>query len=230
MPLHQTRRHTAALDVTSYDLMLGVGQGQYPCRRWRSHTKALPMKGVHPIWRETSIRSGTLHPFPSCAGVERRLRACALRRRDGVCGRPPLWPAGDPVAEARLASGRLCHRLSGGRMLVAVVLHLLCADKSAGSVGHVKCRSRWWKRRTLKNAATPPGERARVDLVCVRGLAAGYKRSLILPRPGQFFVHELDHRKLDGRFACIRRTSSIVRKEIVTRSATTPRNPFHSRR
>ena len=55
--------------------------------------------GCIPFWRETFPTLDTLHPFPSCAGVERRLRAFAPRRRDGVRGRPPLWPAGDPVAE-----------------------------------------------------------------------------------------------------------------------------------
>ena len=123
------------------------------------------------LWRETSLRSGTLHPFPSCAGVERRLRACALRRRDGVCGRGPrCGPLAILWRRARLASGWLCRRLSGGRMLVAVVLHLLCADRSAGSVGHAECRSRWRKR---GRCGMPP-----------RGRRAGAGRFGVRPRPG----------------------------------------------
>ena len=68
-------------------------------------------------------------------------------------GGPRCGPPAIPWRTARLASGRSCRRLPGGRMLVAVVLHLLCADKSAGSGGHVKFRSRWRKRGTLRNAA-----------------------------------------------------------------------------
>ena len=49
------------------------------------------------------------------------------------------------------------------------------------------------------------------------------------PRPGQFFEREPGHRKLDVRFACFRRASSMIRKEIATRSSTTPRSPFHGR-
>ncbi len=59
-------------------------------------------------------------------------------------------------------------------MLVAAVLHLSCADKSAGSVGHAECR----------HAA---GERARVDLACVRGLAAGCERGLDAAASGTVF-------------------------------------------
>ena len=70
-----------------------------PAPRRRNREVLIGSTDACSFWRETSLRSGTLHPFPSCAGDERRLRACALRRRDGVCGRPPLWPAGDPVAE-----------------------------------------------------------------------------------------------------------------------------------
>ena len=55
---------------------------------------------VHPIWHETFLPLGTPQPIPSCAGAERRLRAFALRNRDGVRGRPPFWPAGDPVAQS----------------------------------------------------------------------------------------------------------------------------------
>ena len=51
------------------------------------------------IWRETLPTLDTLQLFPSCTGVERCLRAFVSRIRDGVRGRPPLWPAGDPVAE-----------------------------------------------------------------------------------------------------------------------------------
>ena len=117
-------------------------------RSWRSRARdstAAPDIGAPPpeagevrriiadIWHETFPTLDTLHPFPSCAGVERRLRAFAPRSRDGVRGRPPL-------RRARLAPGRSCRRLSGGRMLEAAVLHLLRADHSAGSAGHVKRR------------------------------------------------------------------------------------------
>ena len=47
---------------------------------------------------------GTPAPIPSCTGVERRLRAAPLRK-------------------ARFASGRLYRRLSGGRILDAMVRH-----------------------------------------------------------------------------------------------------------
>ena len=60
-----------------------------------------PAFGGRPsIWHETFLPLSTPHPLPSCAGVERRLRAFAPRNRDGVRGRPPLWPAGDPVAQS----------------------------------------------------------------------------------------------------------------------------------
>ena len=49
-------------------------------------------------------------------------------------------------------------------MLDTAILHLLRADCFAASVGQVK-----------GNAVD---ERARVDLACVRGLAAGYDREL----------------------------------------------------
>ena len=54
---------------------------------------------VH-IWHETLLPPGAPQPVPSRTGVERRLRAVAPRKRDGVRGRPPFWPAGDPVAQS----------------------------------------------------------------------------------------------------------------------------------
>ncbi len=81
-------------------------------------------------------------------------RSSAVPGLNGVCGPslsgvgmvftggPRCGPLAIPLRRARLASDRLCRRLSGSRMLVAVVLHLLCADKSAGTVRHVKCRIR----------------------------------------------------------------------------------------
>ena len=122
-------------------------------------------------------------------------RSPAVPGLNGVCGLalsgagmafaggPCCGPLAIPRRRARLASGRSCRRLPGGRMLVAAVLHLLCADKSAGSVGHAECRSRWRKRGTLRNA----GERARVDLACVHGLAAGCKRGLDAAASGTVF-------------------------------------------
>ena len=80
--------------------------------------------------------------LPSCAGVERRLRAFAPRNRDGVRGRPRFGPSAIPLRRAWLASGRLCRRPSGGRMFEAAVLHLLRADNSAGLAGHVKRQPR----------------------------------------------------------------------------------------
>ena len=53
-----------------------------------------------PIWRETSLPSGTLRPDPVALGL------------NGVCGRPPLWLAGDPIRRAWRPSGRLRRRLS----------------------------------------------------------------------------------------------------------------------
>ena len=51
MPLHQTRRHTAELDLTPDDLTLGAGIRKRTLNAGRrSHTKAPPMKGVHPIF------------------------------------------------------------------------------------------------------------------------------------------------------------------------------------
>ena len=55
-------------------------------------------------------------------------------------GSPRCGPLAIPSRRARLAPGRSCRRLSGGRMLEAAVLHLLRADHSAGSAWHVK---RW---------------------------------------------------------------------------------------
>ena len=83
---------------------------------------------------------GTPQPFPSCAGVERRLRAFAPRNRDGVRRRPRFGPLAILLRRAWLASGRLCRRPSGGRMFEAAVLQLLRTDSSAGLAGHVKRR------------------------------------------------------------------------------------------
>ena len=60
----------------------------------------LMSRRVHPIWHETFLPLVTPQPIPSCAEAERRLRAFALQNRDGVRGRPPFRPAGDPVAQS----------------------------------------------------------------------------------------------------------------------------------
>ena len=70
---------------------------------WADRSATIPpIKKFSPtiIWHETFLPLSTPHPLPSCAGVERRLQAFAPRNRDGVRGRPPLWPAADPVAQS----------------------------------------------------------------------------------------------------------------------------------
>ena len=71
-------------------------------------------------------------------------------------------------------------------MLVAVALHLLCADKSAGSVGHAECRVDGGSgdAAECRHAAD---KRARVDLAGVHGLAAGCKRGLDAAASGAVF-------------------------------------------
>ena len=46
---------------------------------------------------------------------------------------------------------------------------------------------------------------------------------------GTVFERELGHLKLDVHFACFRHASSVIPKEIATRSARTLWNPFHGR-
>ena len=81
-------------------------------------------------------------------------RSPAVPGLNGVCGPslsgagmafagdPRYGPLAIPLRRARLASGRPCRRLSGGRMIEAAVLHLLRADKSADLAVHVKRRVR----------------------------------------------------------------------------------------
>ena len=45
---------------------------------------------VPPIWHETFLPLGTPQPIPRCAGAERRLRAFALRSRDGGSRATPV--------------------------------------------------------------------------------------------------------------------------------------------
>ena len=137
---------------------------------------------------------------------------------NGVCGRPPFWPAGSPVAGVRLASGRLCFRLSGSRVFGAGVPHLLCADKSADSVGHVKCPRRCPPRRD--------GQISWCSALVFKG-QRGKRRNAAAS--GTVLKRELSHRKSDFRFARFRRASSMIRKEITARSARMPHNPFHGR-
>ena len=139
------------------------------------------------VWRETFIRSGTLHPFPNCAGVERRLRACALRRRDGVCGRPPLWPAGDPAAK-----GAACVR-------PAVSPPVRRPDARCRGPSSVVCRQvRRFGRAcrmpesmaeagTLRNAATQPASGCGSIWRASHGLEAGCKRGLDAAASGTVF-------------------------------------------
>ncbi len=55
---------------------------------------------VRSIWHETFLPLDTPPPIPSRTGVERHPQTFAPRSRDGVRGRPPFWPAGDPVAQS----------------------------------------------------------------------------------------------------------------------------------
>ena len=55
---------------------------------------------MRPIWHETFLPPVALRPAPSRTGAGRHLRAFAPRSRDGVRGRPPFRPAGDPVARS----------------------------------------------------------------------------------------------------------------------------------
>ena len=70
-------------------------------------------------------------------------------------GDPRYGPLAIPLRRARLASGRPCRRLSGGRMIDAAVLHLLRADKSAGLAVHVKRRVRSHPRRDGRHSCRP---------------------------------------------------------------------------
>ena len=74
-------------------------------------------------------------------------------------GDPRLGPLAIPLRRARLASGRLCRRPSGGRMFEAAVLHLLSADKSAGLAGHVKRRPQSPPRRDGRHSWDPAAPR-----------------------------------------------------------------------
>ena len=146
------------------------------------------------------------------------IRSPAVPGLNGVCGRPPLWPAGSPVAGVRLASGRLCFHLSGSRVFGAGVPHLLCADKSAGSVGHVKCLRRCPPRRD--------GQTSWCSALVFKGQRRKRRNAAA---SGTVLKRELSHQKSGFRFARFRRASSMIRKEITTRSARMPHNPFHGR-
>ena len=66
----------------------------------RNDPSKFPVGGLAIFWHETFLRPGTPQPLPSRTEVERRLRAFAPQKRDGGRGRPPFWPAGDPVAQS----------------------------------------------------------------------------------------------------------------------------------
>ena len=68
-----------------------------------SNRTRLPLGMIYLVWHETFLRSSTLRPVPSCAGV--------VARRRFRCGGRGLRQAG------------LCRRLSGGRMLDAAIRH-----------------------------------------------------------------------------------------------------------
>ena len=209
------------------------------------------------IWRETYLPSGTLHLFPNCVRVERRLRAFAPRRRDGVCGRPPLWPAGDPVAE-----GAACVR--PGVSPPVRRPDARCRNPSSvvcrsfrcfGQAGHVPeslpaareratfalsnsassiliplapiMRGQRRKRGTRRNAATRPASGRGSIWRTSTAWRPGTIGGSMPPRPGQFFERELSHRKFVVHFACFRRTLSMIPQEIATRRARPPRSPFH---
>ena len=165
-------------------------------------SQPLRTKWVRPIWRETSLSSGTFHPLPSCAAVERRLRAApVVARWQSRCGGCGLRQAGCVSA---------CPAAGGP--------HLLCADKSAGSVGHVKCLRR-----------CPPGRDGQTSW-CSAPVFRGQRRKRgNAAASGTVLKRELSHRKSDFRFARFRRASSMIRKEITARSARMPHNPFHGR-
>ena len=90
-------------------------------------------------------------------------------------------------------------------------------------------RGQWRKRGTLRNAATRPASGRGSIWRASTAWRPGTNGGTMPPRPGQFFEREPGHRKLDVRFACFRRASSMIRKEIATRSSTTPRSLFHGR-
>ncbi len=155
--------------------------------------------GGHAPRNESSPKSHPIFGVKHLYARAHFIRSPAVPGMNGVCGLalsgagmafaggPRCGPLAILWRRARLASGRLCRRLSGGRMLVAVVLHLLCADKSAGSVGHAECRSRWWKR---GRCGMPPRSRragAGRFGVRVHGLEAGYKRGLDAAASGTVF-------------------------------------------
>ena len=158
------------------------------------------------------------------------IRSPAVPGLNGVCGLalsgagmafaggPRYGPLAIPLRRARLASGRLCRRLSGGRMLVAVVLHLLCADKSAGSVGHVKCRSRCPPRRNERQSwSSAPLRRSSFRLLLSseanggsggragmppRGGRAGAGRFGVRPRPDGRVQTGARSRRVRDSFLC----------------------------
>ena len=124
------------------------------------------------LWHETFI-------FPRAHFT----RSPAAPGLNGVCepslpgtgmafaGGPRCGPLATPLRRAKLAAGRSCRRLSGGRMLDAVVLHLLRADNSAGSAGHVKCREGLKaERRTRRNPFHGRGRAAKRPTMWVFGM------------------------------------------------------------
>ena len=145
-------------------------------------------------------------------------RSPAVPGLNGVCD-----PLAVPLRRARLASGRLRRRLSGGRMLVAAVLHLLCADKSAGSVGHVKCRSRRPPRRNGRpSRCSVPLRRSSFRLLLSsganggsggrggmppRGRRAGTGRFGVRPRPGGRVQSGAQCRRVRESFLCENRVT-----------------------
>ena len=90
-------------------------------------------------------------------------------------------------------------------------------------------RGQWRKRGTRRNAATRPASGHGSIWCASTAWQQGVIGSSMSPRPGKFFVREPGHRKLDVHFACFRRASSMIQKEITTQRPMSFRNPFHDR-
>ena len=140
----------------------------------------------------------------------------AMRFAKAMCD-PRCGPPAVPLRRARLASGRLCRRLSGGRMLVAVVLHLLCVDKSAGSVGNVICRNRCQRHRNERHSwCSAPLRRSSFRLLlssgandgsgkrrnAAYGRRAGAGRFRVRPRPDGRVQTGVRCRRVRDSFLC----------------------------
>ena len=138
---HQQAGHTKALGPT-----LGIGQGKMPVSLGASTHDCPGSELRHTIALRFAI---AIFGVKHCPRWTHFNCSPAVPELNGVCGPsfpgsgmafaggPRCGPLVIPLRRARLAPGRSYRRLSGGRMLEAVVLHLLRADNSASSGGRL---------------------------------------------------------------------------------------------